>query len=219
MKKYFDVLRKCPLFEGIADRDIFAMLGCLDAKITSYHKNETIFSEGEPAKYIGILLAGKAQIVRVDYYGNRSIVTSLSPCELFGEAFACAQVKALPISVVASQDAQVMLIDCRRMLHFCSNSCEFHSRMIFNLLKVVAQKNLLSHQRSEIISQRTTRGKLMAYLMLQAKQKGSDRFTVPFNRQELADYLEVDRSGLSAQISKLRKEGVLKCHRSEFKLL
>ena len=105
MKKYFDVLKRCPLFQEIADRDLLAMLGCLDAKMISYHKNETIFAEGEPAKYIGVVLSGMAQIVRIDYYGNRSIVTNIKPSELFGEAFACAEAEALPISVMASQDA------------------------------------------------------------------------------------------------------------------
>ena len=111
-----------------------------------------------------------------------------------------------------------MLIDSRKILHPCCNTCEFHSRIIFNLMKSIAAKNLLLNQKIEIISKRTTREKLMAYLMIQAKQHGSS-FTIPYDRQELADFLEVDRSGLSAEISKLRKENVIECKRSFFRFL
>ena len=219
MQKYFDILRACPLFAGIKDEDLLPMLGCLNASAQRYHKNETIFAEGAPAKQIGLLLSGEAQILREDYYGNRSIVTEILPSDLFGEAFACAEVASLPISVAATADTEVLLIDCRRITHTCENACTFHEQMIFNLLKIVARKNILLNQRAEIISKRSTREKLMAYLTLMAKQSGSNYFTIPFDRQELADYLEVDRSGLSAEIGKLRAENVLECHKSDFKLL
>lgn len=219
MKKYFEVFRKCRLFDGIAEDELLPMLGCLKGTVHSYEKNRTIIEEGIAATGIGIVLSGAVQIVRVDYYGNRSILTEVGPSQLFGESFACAEVKALPVNVVAAENCEVMLIDARRILHLCSNACEFHNRMIFNLMKVVATKNLIFHQKLEIISQRTTREKLMTYLLQQAKLAHSNHFTVPFDRQELADFLEVDRSGLSAEIGKLRKEGILECRKSEFTLL
>ncbi len=219
MKKYFEVLRTCPLFIGITDENLVSMLGCLGAVKKQYQKGETIFAEGEKAEQIGLLLSGKAQILREDYYGNRSIVTEVDPADLFGEAFACAEMPSLPIAVVATEDSEVLLIDCRRITNTCCNACTFHAQMIFNLLKIVARKNILLNQRAEIISKRSTREKLLAYLTLMAKQTGSNYFTVPFDRQELSDYLEVDRSGLSAEISKLRAERILECHKSDFKLL
>lgn len=219
MKTYFDVLRKCRLFDGIADEQLSAMLGCLKASVHSYEKNQTVIEEGAAAIGIGIVLSGAVQIVRVDYYGNRSILTEVGSSQLFGESFACAEVKAMPVNVVAAEACEVMLIDARRMLYQCSNACEFHNRMIFNLMKVVATKNLIFNQKLEIISKRTTREKLMTYLLQQAKLVHSNRFTVPFDRQELADFLEVDRSGLSAEIGKLRKEGILESKKSEFVLL
>lgn len=219
MKKYFEVLRRCRLFDGIAEEQLLAMLGCLKVSVRSYEKNQTVIEEGDAANGIGIVLSGAVQIVRVDYYGNRSILTEVGPSQLFGESFACAEVQAMPVSVVAAEACEVMFVDARRILHLCSNACEFHNRMIFNLMKVVATKNLMFHQKLEIISQRTTREKLMTYLLQQAKQANSNRFTVPFDRQELADFLEVDRSGLSAEIGKLRKEGILESRKSEFVLL
>ena len=219
MKKYFDVLRKCPLFKDIADENLMAMLGCLGVRVESFRKKETIIAEGTLAGHIGIILSGVAQIVQVDYFGNRNIVARVEPSELFGESFACAGVETMPVSVVADEDTQILFIHCLRIMQSCSNACEFHRQMIYNLMKVIAAKNLAFHQKIEITSKRTTREKLMTYLLLQAKKHNSSRFEIPYDRQELADYLEVDRSGLSAEISKLRREGILKSRRNSFELL
>lgn len=219
MKEFFSILERCPLFDGVDSNDLSAMLACLNARVFSYQKNQVIFQEGDPAKYVGIVLTGAAQIVREDYYGNRSIVARIEPAELFGESFACAGVSALPVSVVAADDSQVMLIDCRRLTVSCTSACSFHSRIIFNLLRVVATKNLLFNQKIEITSHRTTREKLMAYLLIQAKQNKSSSFTIPYDRQSLADYLGVDRSAMAVEISKLRKDGIIACEKSHFELL
>lgn len=218
MKKYMEILSKCKLFENIADENLLAMLSCLGAEVRSYTKNQNIFTEGERASHMGILLSGTAQIIRVDFYGNRSIVTNIEPPQLFGESFACTETKSIPVNVIAEKDCEVMLINSQKMLHPCCSACEFHSRMIFNLTKEIAAKNMLLNQKIEIISRRTTREKLMTYLLMQAKKYGSS-FTIPYDRQELADFLEVDRSGLSAEISKLRKENVIGCKRNFFKVL
>lgn len=219
MKKHFDVLRKCPLFQTITDDDLFKMLDCLGTKVVSFSPKETILSEGEAVKYIGIVLSGSAQIIQIDYFGNRSIVASIAPSELFGESFACAGVAVMPVNVVANEEAEIMLIDHIRITQPCSDACKFHRQMIDNLLKIVAVKNLAFHQKIEITSKRTTREKLLAYLLLQAKKTNGNRFEIPYDRQELADYLGVDRSGLSVEIGKLRREGVINCSRSRFELL
>ncbi|MBQ8732133.1 MAG: Crp/Fnr family transcriptional regulator [Oscillospiraceae bacterium] len=219
MKKYFEVLQKCPLFSHISEEQLLPMLGCLGAKVVSFDKKYTIFAEGAPAKHIGIMLSGSAQVIQVDYFGNRTILTGISPSEMFGEAFACAEVGSIPVSVVANEPCEVMLIECDHILHTCSNNCGFHQQLIFNLMKDLATKTLLFHQKIEVTSKRTTREKLMTYLTGQAKRMGSTSFTIPFNRQELADYLEVERSGLSAEISKLRAEGILESNRKQFRLL
>lgn len=219
MKKYFEILKKCPLFSGIEDDSLIALLGCLGAKVGTFEKKYTIFTEGSPAKYIGVMLSGSAQIIQIDYYGNRTILSGIEASEVFGEAFACADVDTMPVTVIANEPCEVMLISCQRILHPCANACSFHQQIIFNLMKSLAIKNILFHRKIEITSKRTTREKLMTYLMLEAKKNNSNRFTIPFDRQELADYLEVDRSGLSAEISKLRKEGVIKSKKSRFELL
>lgn len=219
MKKYFDEIKKCSLFNGIEDDLLLKMLDCLGAKIDSFDKKYTIMAEGSTAKYIGIVLSGSAQITQLDYYGNRSILGNIGPSEVFGEAYACAEVKRLPITVVASQPSDIMFIDCHHILHTCSNNCLFHQQLIFNLMKGIATKTLQLHQKIEIVSKRTTRDKLMSYLMLQAKKEQSNSYCIPFDRQELADYLQVDRSGLSAEISKLRNENIILCNKNSFTLL
>lgn len=219
MKKYIDILRKCALFNRIEDENLIKMLNCLGARVEFFDKKYTIFAEGNSAKYIGIMLSGSAQTVQVDYFGNRSILSDITPPEVFGEAFACAEVGAIPVAVIANEPCEVMLIDCSHILHSCSNNCGFHQQLIFNLMKDLAVKTIAFHQRIEITSKRSTREKLLAYLTYQAKKSGSNSFDIPFDRQELADYLEVDRSGLSNEISKLRSEGVLQSHRKHFVLL
>lgn len=214
-----DVLVSCPLFSGIAVDDLQGMLNCLGARYMTYQKGEIILSEGEPARDVGVLLSGGIQLIRTDYYGNRSIMMNICPGQLFAETFACASAESLPVSVVATDDCKALLLDCRRVLTSCCNACTFHSRIIFNLLQIVAKKNLALHRKAMVTAKRTTRDKLMTYLLLQAKDAGRADFTIPFDRQGLADYLEVDRSGLSAEMSKLKKEGVLDYYRSGFRLL
>ena len=219
MKKYLESLKKCPLFEEIEEKDLLTMLTCLGARVMSFDKKYTVFAEGTSAKYIGILLCGGAQIVRMDYNGNRSILGNIHAGQVFGEAFACAGEPFLPVSVIAAEPCEVMLIDASHILHICGNHCVFHQKLIFNLMKDLAEKTILFHRKLEVISGRTTRDKLMTYLLSYAKQVGSDSFEIPFDRQELADYLEVDRSGLSAEIGKLRSEGILESNKKRFTLL
>lgn len=219
MKKYLKILKKCALFDNIQDDDLIKMLGCLGARVVNFDKKYTVLGEGGPAKYIGIVLSGSAQIIQIDYYGNRSILSIVQPSQVFSEAFACAEVNSLPVTVIANEPSEIMLIDCSHILHTCTNNCGFHQQLIFNLMRSLASKTIMFHQKIEIISKRSTREKLMSYLMLQAKQMESNSFDIPFDRQELADYLKVDRSGLSAEISKLRQEGIIKNHRKHFELL
>lgn len=219
MKEFLPVLEKCALFEGIRREDLLPMLSCLGARVTCFKKNQTLFSEGDDAKFVGIVLEGCVQIVKEDYHGHRSIVSRAEVGELFCESFACAGEKTLPVSVVAAQDSAVIFIDSRRICVSCSNACAFHSRTIQNLLKVVASRNLQFHQQMEITAKRTTREKLMAYLLSEAKRAGSDSFSIPYDRQALADFLQVERSAMSAEIGKLRKEGVLESRKNQFTLL
>ena len=216
MKRFNPVLERSALFDGIAMEDLSAMMGCIGGHTISVTKGQSVYREGDPATHVGMVLSGAVRLVREDFYGNRSIVAHIGPAELFGETYACAGIAALPVSVVADEDSALLLMDCRRITVSCSNACAFHSRIVFNLLKLVATKNLVYDQKIQITSKRTTREKLMTYLLNQAKLQKTNSFTIPYDRQELADYLEVDRSGLSSEISKLRREGILESEKNRF---
>ena len=217
MEEFYPIFMDCPLFEGISRAEFGGMLACLGAVPVRLGRGQLLWCEGEPARSVGILAAGALDIVRQDCFGSRSIVARIAPGGVFGESFACAGVEALPVSVEAAQDSVVILLDCRRIVSTCSTACAFHSRVVSNLLRLVALKNLELNRKLEILSRRSTREKLMAYLLSQAPKQGGS-FTIPYDRQELADYLGVDRSGLSAEIGKLRREGVLECEKNRFRL-
>lgn len=219
MKDSLAILQTCPLFAGVLPGEMEAMLSCLGARKVGVGKDQAVFREGDPATFVGVVLSGAIRILREDFYGNRSVVGQVEPGELFGETFSCALVATLPVSAVAAQTSEVLLLDCRRILTSCSNACAFHSRLVGNLVQVLANKNLGLNQKLDIASRRTTRDKLMAYLLAQAKQQGSSQFTIPFDRQALADYLGVERSAMSAELSRLQKEGVLETRKSWFHLL
>ncbi|MDL2264322.1 Crp/Fnr family transcriptional regulator [Synergistaceae bacterium OttesenSCG-928-I11] len=222
MKKISDLLpllERVPLFADIARADLPAMLDCLGAAARAYGKGETVFLAGDAASRIGLVCDGAAQVVREDVFGNRTILTSLGPGELFGETFACARVDHLPVSVVAMSPSEILLLDYRRIVTTCPSSCTFHARLIENMLGILAEKNLMLNRKIEALSARSTRGKLTAYLAAQAERNGSRAFSIPFNRQELADYLAVERSAMSAELGKMRDEGLIRFHRNEFELL
>ena len=219
MEPYEDVLKRCPLFRGIPQEALGALLACLGARPRRFARGETILAEGDPARWVGVVLCGAVQILRVDYYGNRSIVDRAGPAEMFAEAVACAGAAAMPVDAVAAEASEILLLDAQRLTRGCAKACGAHSQVISNLILVLAIRNLQCIQKLEITSQRSAREKLMAYLLMQAKRSGSAAFEIPYDRQELADYLGVDRSGLSAQISLLRREGVIECRKNRFVLL
>lgn len=215
----FEILSQCPLFEGIDRHEIELMLDCLGGKKLTVEKGRPVFLEGDQADFVGVVLSGAVQIVRDDYYGNRSVMTVAERGELFAEAFSCAGVETLPVSAFALCDSSVMLLGCRRVLTVCSSACRFHQALIHNLLRVVAQKSLKLNEKIQLMSCRTTREKVMAYLSEQAKRRGVNEFVIPYDRQALADHLGVERSAMSAEIGKLKRSGIIDTKGSWFRIM
>ena len=218
MEHFFEVLLTCPLFAGIRREELTSMLGCLGGKTVEISKGAPVFLEGDPAQFVGVVLSGAIQILRDDYYGNRSVMTAVEPGELFGEAFSCAGIKTLPVSAIALKNSTVLLLDCKHVLTVCPKACQFHNQLVNNLLRVMARKNLALSQKIQVMSHKTTKEKLMAYLLDQAKRKQSPEFVIPYDRQALADYLGVERSAMSAEISKLKKAGIIDSKGSWFRI-
>ena len=219
MEDFRSVLSRCTLFRDMTPEEIQTLLPCLGGKTRSVSKGGPVFLEGEPARWVGVLLTGTAQVVQDDYYGNRSVLSILEPGDTFGEAFSCAGISTMPVSVIALTDCEILLLDCSRVMTTCSHSCHFHTRLIQNLLKGMALKNLAFTEKIRHMSKKTTREKVLSYLLQQAKKRGAATFTIPYDRQGLADYLGVERSAMSAVLSRLRAEGVLETNRNQFRLL
>ena len=219
MEKYIEIIKQCPLFSGIEDFNLKALLACLSAVHRSYEKNEFVFSAGDATQSVGIVLLGAVHILQEDYWGNRTILANVPPGGLFGESFSCTETDRLPVSVIAVDKTEILLIDCTRIITTCSSSCTFHLALIKNMMKLLAQKNIMLTQKMEIISHRTTRERLLAYLSAQAVKAGKNRFAIPFNRQQLADFLSVERSAMSAELSRMQSDGLINTNRSEFELL
>ncbi|MDR0862750.1 MAG: Crp/Fnr family transcriptional regulator [Oscillospiraceae bacterium] len=218
MKNIFGVLSVCPLFQGIAESDLSSLLACLSSVRRRFAKGDFVFSADDAAAQVGVVLEGGVNIIQEDYWGNRVILSHVETGELFGEAFACAGVPKLPVSVVAAEASVILLIDLARIVTTCSSACAFHAGMLQNLLQILARKNLSLIRKMEHVTRRTTREKLLSYLSARAKEVGYPSFDVPFNRQEMADYLAVDRSAMSAELSKMQSDGLLTYARSHFEL-
>ena len=218
MKEFFPALHAAALFSGISDDELAAMLSCLGARINTFPKGTRLLRAGEQVEEVGLVLAGSALIMQEDIWGNRNILSKTGPGQTFADVFACAPGAVLNVSVEAESTMTVMFLHIRRVLSVCPSACSYHSRFIRNLLGELAEKNLRLNEKLTHMGQRTTRTKLMSYFSAEALRRGVYEFDIPFSRQQLADYLGVERSGLSVELGKMRDEGLLDFHKSHFLL-
>ncbi len=218
MNEYTKLLKDTKLFHGITEVEIRSMLECLSAVRKAYQKGEYVFCKGEHITSVAMLLDGCVHIQKEDYWGNLSILSEILPGEIFGEVYACLGNEEMLNNAVAVKQSTVLFLDVNRILTTCPASCCFHGRLIQNLLSVMALKNKLLTQKLEHMSQRTTREKLLSYLSEQSLKARSSSFDIPFNRQQLADYLSVDRSAMSNELCKMRDQGFLLFDKNHFVL-
>ena len=219
MKNYEKLLVHSKLFCGIRETDLESMLECLGPVQREYRKGEYIYYAGEHITSAGMVLRGCVHVLKEDYWGNRTILAEISAGQLFGEAYACAGRKEPAVGVVAAADCAVLFLNMQRVLSLCSSACVFHTRLIQNLITVLADKNVYLTDKIEYLSRRRLRDKVLSYLSDMAKEQGGREFSIPFNRQELADYLSVDRSALSSELCKLRDEKILEFKKNHFRFL
>ena len=219
MKKYIEILKRTQLFSGVSDTEISAMLNCLQAKLLTFQKGDYVFREGERIDNITVLVKGKLLVQHDDFWGNRNIVNVIRVGEMFGEAYVAPESGSLLNDVIAEEDSAVIFFDVRRILTVCSTACRFHSMVIQNLFFAISEKNRKLVQKIGHMSKRSTRAKLLSYLSEEAKRQNSSHFTIPFTRQQLADFLCVDRSAMSNELCKMRDEGLLQFDKNQFILL
>lgn len=219
MKEYIPILKQTQLFAGVGEDEIDAMLGCLQARLNTYKKGEYVFRQGEHINHITVLVEGNLHIQSDDYWGHHSIVNVIDVGGMFGEAYAAPDSGALLNDVVAIKDSAVIFFDVRRILTVCSSACKFHAMVVQNLFFAISEQNRKLVQKLGHMSNRSTREKLMSYLSAEAKKQKNSIFTIPFNRQQLADYLSVDRSAMSNELCKMRDDGLLTFEKNRFCLL
>ena len=218
MKDFLSVIRSSQLFSGISEDEIRSMLSCLNAETEEYPKDAFVLRAGDTSDAIGLVLSGSILIIQEDIWGNRNILSKATAGQTFAAAYACAPGSVLNVSVIAETPVTVMFFNVRRILSVCPSACSHHSRIIRNLLGELAEKNLRLSEKLTLMGQRTTRAKLMSYFSAEAQRTGKYEFDIPFSRQQLADYLAVERSGLSLELGKMRSEGLIDFRKNHFVL-
>lgn len=212
-------LSDAPLFRGIPAEDVDAMLPCLGASRRAYRRGERVMRAGQVATRVGVLLEGRLHVEMPDAWGNVSVLESVGPGEPFAVAYACGKEGLLDVDVVADADSTVATLEAARVPHPCERQCACHGALVRNLLVSMANKNIAMNRRAMAMAPKTVRGKILAYLSVQQTVAGAPEFAIPFTQEKLASYLGVNRSTLSAELSALRKEGVIDYKGRTFRLM
>ena len=218
MEEYLHRVKKSPLFYGINDNELYTLLKCCAAEQVPYEDGEYIFRMGESVNKVLILLKGRARVIQENFWGRQEMIYHIREGELFVESYSCARTPVLPVSVVTEGPCEALFLNYQRMITFCSLACEFHTRFIHNMLRLVSEHNVKLENKLEHVCRKSTREKLLSYLSEQAISQGGRAFDIPHNRQELAEYLCVDRSAMSNELSKMRTEGILDFQKNHFVL-
>jgi CRP-like cAMP-binding protein len=216
-KAWCDILKAASLFKGIDENKLDAILQCIGAEVKNVLKGEFVLLAGDKITHIGIVLSGELHILRECFDGKRSIIASLMPGDIYGETLCCAHIEESPVSVIAKTDSVIMVLDFPHILHFCSDACDFHGKLIENMLRILASKNLHLQNRMEILSIKSVRGKVLRYLESFVPKQGQN-IVIPFNREELANFLCVERSALSHELARMKADNLIDYRKNHFHL-
>lgn len=208
-----------PLFDGIDPRDRNAMLDCTGYHIGTYRKGDIVAFEEENIKHIGIPLTGSVDMIKEDLWGNKTMLVRTHKGDLFGETFACSEDNLSMVTFIVSEDAKILFMPFDRVMHSCTMACEFHHKLIMNMVRIIANKNRDLIRKADVISKRTIREKLLAYLSIYAQTQKSRYFEIPLGRVELAEYLCVDRSAMTRELVKMKADGLIDYDKNCFRIL
>ena len=214
----FSFLSGTLLFRGVPESEIGGLIESLCGRSGHYEKGEVIYRCGETAKDIGLVLSGSVIIKNDDFWGNQSVLARIEPGDIFAETYACIGGKALLVDAVAAESTEVLFISAAEILSPKDGVSRYCQTLTGNLLTISAIKNIRLSCRILYTSPKHIRGRLTAFLSDAAKEQGSERVTVPFSRQQLADFLNVDRSAMCAELSKMQKDGIIEYKKNIFLL-
>jgi CRP-like cAMP-binding protein len=219
MRRFLPLLFACRLFDGIKIEELEKLLDCFHARMRKFEKGGYIFMEDDEISAMGIVISGAVDMVRDDFWGNRTIIGRITAGEIFAESFACGKPGRSPLSAIAAEKTEALFINTQKISALCPVACPFHTRFLNNMIRELVGKNVSLISKMQHITQRTTREKLVSYLSAQAKEAGSAAFDIPFNREELAEFLSVDRSAMSAELGRMKTGGLLRFRKNHFTLL
>ena len=210
---------RSPLFLGIRPEDMDAMLGCIGYHVREYKKGEIIAFEAETINHVGLVMKGSVDMIKEDVWGNRTMLLRSYAEDVFGETFACGEDSLSVVTFVAAEDSKAMFLSFCRVMHTCTHACIFHQTLIENMVRIIARKNRELMRKIEVVSKKTLREKILAYLSIQSQTQGASRFEIPLGRVEWAEYLCADRSALTRELSKMKDEGLIDYQRNWFEIL
>ena len=213
-----EFLAETQLFDGSTPEEIETMLGCLDVRERRYRKGAYVHHMGDVIKTVGLVVEGGVRVESVDVWGNVSVIGTAGPGGMFGEAYAAVPDEPLMVDVIASENCAVLFLNLGKVLATCPRACPNHARASRNMTAIIARHSLALSRRILHVAPKTIRGKVLAYLSDMAERTGSREFDIPFDRQQLADYLGIDRSALSAELSRMQRVGLIETRRSHFVL-
>lgn len=208
-----------PLFRNMSALDIDAALQCVGAFVKEYKKEEFIFLEEDKVQCVGCVLNGSVQMIREDIWGNKTVLITIREKELFGESFACGGDGKASVSFVAREETTVLFLPFDRVMHTCSGACTHHQKLLKNIVSVMAEKNAMLIARIDILSKKSLREKIVAYLLGVASYRNAKYFTVPMGRLQLAEYLNADRSALTRELNLMKEEGLIDFEKNTFRIL
>jgi len=216
---YLPALQKCELFNNLEKDELKSILTCLEPLVHNYPKNAIIVRKGEKLDSLGIVLQGEASVIKETFSGNRILLKNIGPGEMFGEIAVFAHQNEWPALVQAISPLTVCFFPKNKITDQCSNACEWHNSLIRNMLGVISERALKLSKKMEYISIKTMRSKLSTYIYEQYLKKKTAIFTLPLNRQQLADFLNVSRPSMSRELSRMKDEGIIDFHLSAFRIL
>lgn len=219
MQLDFKKLSLFPIFHGIQEEELPAMLTCLGSFQKDYQKDEIIFLESNEVRNVGIILSGIVHMVKEDSEGCHTLLVTMKENELFGESFSCGSHLDARVSFFAATPCTVLFLPFYKIIHSCKMSCTFHHRLIENMVRLIGDKNVQLMQKIEVISKKTLREKILAYLENQSLEQHSKTFTISLGRLELAEYLCANRSALTRELSYMKRDGLIRYEKNEFQLL
>ena len=215
----YEVICQSAFFKNISKADLPSLLGCLSAKVRLYQKGSYIFFAGDKSHFLGIVQAGVAAVIKENEDGTRNIISKLGIAEMFGEAYMLKGEKSTPVSVIALEECEVLLLDYNKITTVCPATCAFHIQVIKNMTELLVEKVVMLSNKLNIVSKKTIREKLMAFLKMQRDYTKSDKFVINYSREQLADFLYIDRSAMSRELGKMRNDGLIRFNKNEFEIL